>query len=305
MFTTTNPYSRLATDTPSPSSHTKPLLQSMQGRKQTPPSENVTITYQVQLSDTAGRTVMKRHTPIPDIANCSPIKNLAESFDAAIEVSPARSVCSETDVHINTDLQSLISLAKVELRSEFQGPLNKAYKRIKDLEHHVYESTERRMSALEMGVEHQADDIEAWKTVGLSGTSFEEWICKTKRQTEFVNRIAISACMRSVEDWCFQRMRKVMGLKESEILMHEALVDRFLSKYILESCKPSYLLSLKSATDRRSLNAAIHLSRDSKEDIKLIRETMCEVLSNEDSARFLALLDFGRGISQVHARSGC
>jgi hypothetical protein len=309
MFATSNPYSLLGPDTPSPPSRNKPLLQSTQNRKRPPPSENVTITYQVRLPDTAGRTVVKRHTPIPDIAKCSPIKNLAESFGAAVEVSPARSACSETDVHINTDLQSLISFAKTELRSESQVPLNNAYERIRDLERRVRacESVEQRTSALETDAKRQAqgaEDIEMWKIVGLGGTSFEEWNRKTKRQTEFVNRIATSACMRSVEDWCFQRMRKVMGLKESEILTHEALVDQFLSKYIPVSCEPSHLLSLKSTADRRSLNATIHLSRYNEEDIKLIRDTMCEALSNEDAARFLALLDFGRGISQVHARSG-
>jgi hypothetical protein len=165
---------------------------------------------------------------------------------------------------------------------------------------------EQRTSALETDVKRQAQrvkDVETWKTVGLGGISFEEWNRNTKRQTEFVNRIVMSACMRSVEDWCFQRMRTVMGLKESEVLTHEALVDRFLSKYVSASCKPSHRLSLKSTADRRSLNATNHLSRDNEEDVKLIRDTMCEALSNEDAARFFALLDFGRGISQVHARS--
>ena len=299
MFASKNPYSLLEPDTPSPPSRNKPL-QSMQGGKRPLPPENVTITYQVRLPDTAGRTVVRRHTPIPDIAKCSPIKNLAESFGAAVEVSPARSACSEPDVLINTDLHSLISFAKTELRSEFQGPLNNAYERIRDLEHEVRQRT----SALETDAKRQAQDIETWKTVGLGGISFEEWNRKTKRQTEFVNRIAMSACMRSVEDWCFQRMRKVMGLKESEILTHEALVDQFLSKYIPVSCEPSHFLSLKSAADRRSLKATIHLSCDNEEDVKLIRDTMCEALSNEDAARFLALLDFGRGISWVHTRSG-
>ena len=253
---------------------------------------------------------MKHHTPIPDIAKCSPIKNLVESFGAAVEVSPTRSAYSETDVHINTDLQSLISFAKTELRSEFQVPLNKVYEQIRDLEHRVRacESVEQRTSALETDVKRQAqrvEDVETWKTVGLSGISFKEWNRNMKRQTEFVNRIAMSACMKSVEDWCFQRMKTVMGLKESEVLTHEALVDRFLSKYVSVSCKPSHLLSLKSTADRRLLNTTIHLSRDNEEDVKLIWDTMCETLSNEDAARFFALFDFGRGISQVHARSAC
>jgi len=148
------------------------------------------------------------------------------------------------------------------------------------------------------------DDIEACKTVGLSVPSFEEWNRKSKRQMEFANRIAMSACMRSVEDWCVQRMRRFMGLKESEILMHETLVDLVLSKYISLSCERSHLLSLKSAADRRSLNATIHLSCDNEEDVKLVRDMMSGTLSNEDAARFFALLDFGRGISEVHLRSG-
>jgi len=71
-----------------------------------------------------------------------------------------------------------------------------------------------------------------------------------------------------------------MPLKESEILTHEALVDRFLSKYISISCKQSHIFSLKSAADHRSLNATIHLSHDNEEDIKLIQDTICETLSN-------------------------
>ena len=47
---------------------------------------------------------MKRHTLTPDIANCSPIKNLVESFGTTIKVSPAQSACSKTDIHINMDL---------------------------------------------------------------------------------------------------------------------------------------------------------------------------------------------------------
>ena len=100
-------------------------------------------------------------------------------------------------------------------------------------------------------------------------------IAKRNDKMEFVNRIAMGACM---QDWCFQRMRKVMPLKESEILTHEALVDRFLSKYIC--IERSHLLSLKSVADRRSLNAIIHLSYDNEEDIKLIRDMMSETLSN-------------------------
>ena len=214
MFATRNPHSVLAPDTPSPPSRNKPLLQSKQDRKRPALPENVTITCQAPSPDTAGRTVVN--------------KNLVESLGATVEVSPARSACSETDVHINTDFQSLISLAKTELRSEFQGHLNNVYERIKDLEQSTarikdleqrterIKDLEQRTSALEMDGKHQVqrvDGIETGITVGLGVTSFEEWNRKMKRQTEFVNRIAISTCMRSVEDLCFRRMRKVIGSK--------------------------------------------------------------------------------------------
>ena len=98
-------------------------------------------------------------------------------------------------------------------------------------------------------IAQRVNDIEAWKTVGLGVPSFEKWNRKSKQQTEFANRIAMSVCMRSVEDWCFQRMRRVIGLKESEILVHETLVDLFPLKHISLSCERSHLLSLKSSAE--------------------------------------------------------
>jgi len=82
-------------DTPTPNPRKR---HQKQERKTLHTPDNARIKYQVRLPDTIERTIVQRHTPIPDLQQVTPIKTLAEAFGGEVEVSPERSACSETDV---------------------------------------------------------------------------------------------------------------------------------------------------------------------------------------------------------------
>ena len=86
---------------------------------------------------------------------------------------------------------------------------------------------------------------------------------------------------------------------ESQELIHAALIDKFLASYHSVHFDVKYLSSLKDADDRDPLNDVIHISPDDDDDVDIIWDTLREGLSNEDSAKFKPLIEFGRSRTEV------
>lgn len=113
------------------------------------------------------------------------------------------------------------------------------------------ETVEACTKVLELKSEDQsqrASTLETWRSDGFEGKSFDEWNKKHERQSEFFSRIALGACIRSIEDWCLCRMKNIWGLAEDE-LTHDKVVDRILANYLPVSTERSYLLCLKLLAD--------------------------------------------------------
>ena len=296
-------------DTPCPQPRNSKKRFQKEKDKGKPQLDRVRIEYQVGLPDTTSTNLVDCHTPIP-LLELSPVKQLKEDLSAEIEVSPARSACSEITIAVNTRWVSLLSKVKNELKEEYDMQVSQVYTRIMDLENKMaFASTAlganfQRTSDLEewrTKQTKQTNDLDRWRMVGFDGTSWEEWNRRNSRKTEITSRITKAVCLRSIEDWCIKRMRVIMRLKPKE-LSHAALVDKFLASYLPVNFDVTYLLSLKDADDRDSLNDIIHISPNDDDDVNLIWDTLREGLSNEDAAKFKSLIEFGRSRTEVRFR---
>ena len=102
----------------------------------------VKVKHRLDLTDTHSQSVVPRHTPIAILESLPAVTNLQEVFGGSIDVSPARSANSDTEVRVTHSLQELVSQITLAVRAEVKG----------EVEHAVEEKLARKFDDLDEGV---------------------------------------------------------------------------------------------------------------------------------------------------------
>jgi len=294
--------------TPSPPSRSNPRIPRSKKVKISSPPENVQIQYKVKLPDTHGTMTVPRHTPLPEITQLSPIRSLHASFQGDIDVSPAHSACSNTEVTISTSLTGIAAQIQenvtAALVAEYNDTLERRIEeRIKEnnkvfqssLEN-VQQSANARIDSRVSSLEERASNLEDWKISGFRGSSFEEYARRLEKKNAFINRQSQYASMRAIEDWCIDRMRRVLG-KTADGMNNSAVINLFLQKYELPfSFNTAHLSALYHSRDRKTANSLIHITPEDTEEVSLMWESLTDSLDNADVIKYQALMEFGSGL---------
>lgn len=85
----------------------------------------------------------------------------------------------------------------------------------------------------------------------------------TKDDMAYVQYVAKHASLRSIEDWCLDRMKRVMSLSQNT--SHRNTVEKFLRKYDTAEVPAR---SLKASVVREESVMAIHLNPDNESGIR-------------------------------------
>ena len=262
-----------------------------------PAVENVKIKYQVQFPDFVGSELVARHNPIEESKQLPAVESLASDFTRDVEVSPAKSGCSDTAINVQANMLGLVARVKAELQAEFDQRMEA---NVAAAIHSFAARTtglEATTTRLEAGL---VTELDTWRTVGFGGTSFDERERSATRKLEFIRLQSQYASMRSIEDWCLDRMRSIMGVSDN--VTHAVLVQQFLDNYIPLDCDISYLASLKHSEVRDEASRMIHISSRNDYEVNVMWEALKDCLSNDDAKKYKSLIKFGRGITKVRYR---
>jgi len=85
----------------------------------------VKVKHRLDLTDTHSQSVVPRHTPIATLESLPAVTNLQEVFGGSIDVSPAKSANSDTEVRVTHNLQELVSQITA-VRAEVKGEVERA-----------------------------------------------------------------------------------------------------------------------------------------------------------------------------------
>ena len=86
------------------------------------PPENVAI---FKFPDAEGTLTVPRHAPVEETKRLPEIDSLATNVGGTINVSPAKSACSETEVRVETNIGELIRQMKIEIKEEMAKEIRK------------------------------------------------------------------------------------------------------------------------------------------------------------------------------------
>jgi hypothetical protein len=90
------------------------------------PDDSVNIKHRLDLRDTHSVSVVPRHTPIDTLESLPAVTDLQEVFGGSIDISPARSATSDTEVRVTHSLQELVSQITQAVRAEVKGEVQRA-----------------------------------------------------------------------------------------------------------------------------------------------------------------------------------
>jgi hypothetical protein len=201
----------------------------------------------VKFPETEGTKFVPRHTPAAQLAEIPEIKELADGFGGNINISPARSACTETEIRVETSFMDLVRRMKTEIKDEIQSHMAETY--------------------------------------------------STKRENEYVVLVAKYASIRSIEDWCLDRMKRIAKIKRDA--PHKQTVEEFLKSYNAIDVPKEYLLSLKSSAARDITIDFIHVNPSDDELVNSLWTSLKCQLSEDDVQKYKALMEFGRGYTHV------
>jgi len=168
--------------TPSPPSRSNRRIPKTKKVRPSSPPENVQIRYKVKLPETHGTVMVPRHTPLPELSHLSPIRSLQESFPGNIDVSPAHSACSNTEISISTTLIAMAAQIQENvidaLRSEYNATLERRiHEGIQEnnrlLQNHQ-QSANANVDTRFTSLEERTSKLEEWKIAGFGGSTFEK-----------------------------------------------------------------------------------------------------------------------------------
>jgi hypothetical protein len=129
-----------------------------------PAVENVKIKYQIQFPDSVGSELIARRTPIRDLKRLPAVESLASDFNGDVEVSPAKSACTDTEINVQTNMLGLVARVKAELHAEF----------------------DQQMEMKVQPLAARTTELETWRNAGFGGTSFDKWEQSAARKLEFI-----------------------------------------------------------------------------------------------------------------------
>jgi DNA-directed RNA polymerase subunit F len=138
------------------------------------------------------------------------------------------------------------------------------------------------------------------KEITAKMESMEENFRKThvaKKEVEYVVFVAKYASLRSIEDWCLNRMKTIAGLPAQST--HRETVESFLKSYKPIDTPTEYIKSLKSSSVRALAVDAIHVKPEDEDNVRRMWSSLETQLSEDEIKKYKALLDFGRGVSRV------
>ena len=207
----------------------------------------VEVYYRVKFPETEGTKFIPRHTPTEQLAEIPEIKELADNFGGNINISPARSACTEMEIRVETSFMDLIRRMKTAIKDEIESQMAETY--------------------------------------------------STKQENEYIILVAKYASIRSIEDWCLDRMKRIARIKGDAT--HKQTVETFLKSYNAINIPKEYLLSLKSSAARDIAANFIHVNPNNDEAINSLWKSLKCQLSEDDVQKYKALMKFGRGYTQV------
>lgn len=123
-----------------------------------------------------------------------------------------------------------------------------------------------------------------------------------RRETEYMLKVFKGASLRSIEDWCLNRIRSITGFSNTTTT-HQQLVDYFLANYIPLGIQTEYILSLKRSEERIHASDVIHL-QCTDEDKKIMWNALQPRLTNDDVYKYRDLMAFGSGDTLVKYKGG-
>src|SRR5438105_1863609 len=136
-----NPFSLLSNPTtPTPSRQRKRRREASTSNQIVVPPASVVYLHRpdrVRLPETEGFMFVQRHTPPKDLLEAPEIKSLVNSLGGTAIVSPSKSACSETEVHVDVNFGDLITRMKREIMDEVDSRMDRSDARLND---HLAES---------------------------------------------------------------------------------------------------------------------------------------------------------------------
>src|SRR5438105_1101581 len=136
-----NPFSLLSNPTtPTPSRQRKRRREASTSNQIVVPPASVAYLHRpdrVRLPETEGFKFVQRHTPPKDLLEAPEIKSLVNSLGGTAIVSPSKSACSETEVHVDVNFGDLITRMKREIMDEVNSRMDRLDTRLND---HLAES---------------------------------------------------------------------------------------------------------------------------------------------------------------------
>lgn len=276
-----NPFGLLSNPTtPTPSRQRKRRREaSTSNQIVVPPASvgSVKIYSRVRLPETEGFKFVQRHTPPKDLLEAPEIKSLVNSLGGTAIVSPSKSACSETEVHVDVNFGDLITRMKREIMDEVNSRMDRADARM--------DCIDARMDRADTRI----DCIDA---------RLNDHVAKFS----FMLHCAKYASLRSVEDWALNRIKRVAKLP-SEMPRRET-IDFFLRNYEAPGVPKEYLLSLRHSSVRQSANDYVHMSPDDANAVDIMWNSLSRMLTAEERDKYRALMQFGRGLTSVRYVGG-
>lgn len=86
----------------------------------------VEVKHRLDLTDTHSQSVVPHHTPIATLESLPAVTSLHEVFGGSIDISPARSASSDTEVRVIHSLQELVSQIASDVCAEVKGEVERA-----------------------------------------------------------------------------------------------------------------------------------------------------------------------------------
>lgn len=135
----------------------------------------ISVKHYVSLTDTHGSTLVRRHTPVPDLREMTPVEELRQTIGSTnVTISPAKSACSETQIKVETDIGTLMARMKQELRRENEEWKAKTLKELEERDIRNREEIRYSLYITKMASLRLIEDfaIERMRTIiGLTETS--------------------------------------------------------------------------------------------------------------------------------------
>jgi hypothetical protein len=203
-----------------------------------------------------GTLMDHKHTPVEEIKCLPEMDSLATNVVGTINVSPANSASSETEVRVETNFGELMRRMKIEIKEELKQKIH--------------------------------DEIRKSLEASIAFIEFSSYINKY-------------ACLRAIESWCIDRMKRIANLPSDT--SHNSTVDKFLQEYNV-SIQQEYLQSLKLSTSRDIGNSTVHPDPTDDEYATEMWKFLSAVLSEEEWRKYESLMDFGRGYINVSYKTG-